>query len=252
MLKGSVTISVPVILTLLAIFFSRPSAAVEFSNKYKQWMSFQAHTSLKDLGNLKHEEELAKGKFLVASRKLRDPNFSETVVLLIQYGQGGAMGLVINRASEVKLSTVIPEIKELEQLQDTVHIGGPVAINTLLLLIRSANQPEASTLVFDDVYISSNWTVLKPMFKKPTKEKRFRIYAGYAGWAPKQLEFELNRGDWHVLKADAQMVFDKKHSEVWQELIHRTSVKWVRTKGPMYSKESRFSFRPDSVPASSP
>jgi len=67
------------------------------------------------------------------------------------------------------------------------------------------------------------------LIKKPAKEERFRIYAGYAGWAPKQLESELDRGNWHVLKADTETLFDKKASDIWQDLIQQVSVKWVRT-----------------------
>jgi putative transcriptional regulator len=64
--------------------------------------------------------------------------------------------------------------------------------------------------------------------KKPaTKDERFRLFAGYAGWAPSQLDFERTRGDWHVLKADAEAVFSQNPSELWPELIHRVTVKWV-------------------------
>jgi putative transcriptional regulator len=174
-------------------------------------------------------EELAKGKFLVASRRLQDPNFKETVVLLIEYGLNGAMGLVINRPSVVKLATVFPDIKELKQRKDNIYVGGPVAANQMLLLIRSTQTPEQSTPVTDDVYISSSWNVLERLMKKKaTKDERFRLFAGYAGWAPNQLDFERTRGDWHVLKADAETVFAQKPLEIWQELIHRASAKWVR------------------------
>jgi putative transcriptional regulator len=98
----------------------------------------------------------------------------------------------------------------------------------MLLLIRSTQPPEQSTPVTDDVYISSNWNVLERLMKKKTKDERFRLFAGYAGWAPNQLDFERTRGDWHVLKADAETVFAQKPLEIWQELIHRASAKWVR------------------------
>ena len=176
----------------------------------------------------KSEKELAQGKFLVASRRLMDPNFRETVVLLIRYGLDGAIGLVINRPVELKLSTVLPDIKELERSKETLYLGGPVEPARVLLLVRSAKPPEASMPVFGDVYLSSSEKVLQDLIKKPVKEERFRIYAGYAGWAPKQLESELDSGHWHVLKADPETLFDKESSEIWQELIQRVSVKWVR------------------------
>ena len=174
-------------------------------------------------------EELAKGIFLVASRRLQDPNFKETVVFLVEYGAEGAMGVVINRPSTVKLSTVFPDIKELKKRKDTIYVGGPVAVNQMLMLIRSANMPEASQEIITDVYISSSWKVLERLMKNAAKDEAFRLFAGYAGWAPDQLESECARGDWHVLKADIETLFDKKSSEIWQELIQRVSVKWVRT-----------------------
>jgi putative transcriptional regulator len=199
--------------------------------------SFKSAIPKLDRDGFGSKEKLAKGKFLVASRQLRDPNFYETVVLLIEYGQDGAMGLVINRPSRVKLATVFPDIKELAQRTDTIYIGGPVAVNQMLLLIRSAKPPEASKQVTEDVYISGSWTELQRLIKNAAKNERFRIFAGYAGWGPKQLDFELARGDWHVLKADAETVFDKKHSEIWQELIDRISVKWVNVHPPFKLKK---------------
>ena len=187
-------------------------------------------------GGSDSKEELAKGKFLVASRRLRDPNFRETVVLLVEYGLGGAMGLVINRPSEIKLATVFPDIKALKERKDTIYVGGPVAVNRMLLLVGAPLVPEASQEVTQDVYISSSWKVLERLMKDAAKEERFRIFAGYAGWAPDQLDFETSRGDWHVLKADAETVFDKKPAEIWQELILRASVKWVRVQAPFRSK----------------
>ena len=165
----------------------------------------------------------------MAGRQLMDPNFSQTVVLLIRYGPDGAMGLVINRPVQLKLSTVLLYIKELGGRKETLHLGGPIEPARILLFVRSAKPPEASSSVLGDVYLSSSKKVLQCPIKRTVKKERFRIFAGYAGWAPKQLESEFSRGHWHVLKADTETLFDKKFSEVWQELIQRVSVQWVGT-----------------------
>ena len=182
-------------------------------------------------GDRQAERELAQGKFLVADSRLMDPNFRETVVLLIRYGQDGTMGLVINRPLQIKLSTVFPDVKELQQSKESLYLGGPVAPEEILLLVRSAQAPEHAMSVFENVYLSSSRDVLQRLIKKPEKDDRFRIYAGYAGWSPKQLESECERGDWHVLEADVETLFDHKASEVWPELIQRTSANWVHLKG---------------------
>jgi putative transcriptional regulator len=216
------------ILILLAAAFLTPHLAAETAGPDITGQGFNAAIPRESPGGPGTREELAKGKFLVASRQLQDPNFRETVVLLIDYGLDGAMGLVINRPSAVKLATVFPDIEELKQRKDTIYVGGPVAVNQMLLLIRSSKVPEDAAAVAPGVYISSSWKVLERLMKKKAPEdQRFRLFAGYAGWAPSQLDFERTRGDWHVIKADAESVFSQNPSELWPELIRRVTVKWV-------------------------
>jgi len=221
---GSISGFLLALLILAAAVFLIANLAAETAGSDLTEQGFNAAIPKEKPGSPGPREELAKGKFLIASRRLQDPNFRETVVLLIDYGLHGAMGLVINRPSAVKLATVFPDIKELKQRTDTIYVGGPVSVHTMLLLIRSPKMPEGADEVTPGVYISSSWKVLK---KKATKDERFRLFAGYAGWAPSQLDFERTRGDWHVLKADAETVFSQNPSELWQELIRRVTVKWV-------------------------
>lgn len=177
--------------------------------------------------------ELSKGRFLVASRQLLDSQFSKTVVLLLQYGRQGAMGLVINQPTEMKLSTLLPEIEGLQQRSDPIYHGGPVAQQQLMLLIRTTSPPEGSHHVFKDIYISSSQKVIKRMIEDPASKERFRVYAGYAGWAPGQLDMEVSRGGWHILRADPETVFDKSSPDIWPELIRRSSAQWVRLLWPL-------------------
>jgi putative transcriptional regulator len=218
-----------VILLLLATPFLIPDGAAETAGPAATLQSITAAIPKERPGGPGSREELAKGKFLVAGRQLRDPNFRETVVLLVEYGLEGAMGLVINRPSNVTLASVFPDIKELKQRKDIIYVGGPVAVNQMLLLIGSKTVPDQATAVSEGVYISSSWKVLERLMKNTGKDERFRLFAGYAGWAPSQLDFERTRGDWHVLKAEAEMVFSQNSDELWPELIRRATVKWVRS-----------------------
>jgi putative transcriptional regulator len=226
--KRFACLSLLVVLILQTAPVLSPESSAESSSRELAKRIFEAAIPKKNPGGPGPREELAKGKFLVASRRLQDPNFKETVVLLVEYGLNGAMGLVINRPSPVKLVTVFPDIKELKQRKDTIYAGGPVAVNQMLMLIRSSQVPEESKEITQDVYISSSGKVLERLMKSTANDKKFRLFAGYAGWAPNQLDFERTRGDWHVLKADAETVFAQKPLEIWQDLIHRVSVKWVR------------------------
>ena len=186
--------------------------------------------SLPDYGRLGPEINLASGRFLVASPKLMDPNFHETVVLILRYGEDGASGVVINRPLNVKLSAVMPEFKDSGHRDEFLYLGGPVETDKMLMLVKSAKTPPESIPVLSDVHLSTSRDELQRLIQSTDKEEKFKIFAGYAGWAPGQLESERNRGDWHVLKADAETVFDRSSPEIWPELIHRLKVEWVHLK----------------------
>ena len=169
------------------------------------------------------EELPAKGKFLIAGRKLVDPRFQETVVLLIEYNAEGAIGLIINRPTKVPLAEALPPMPGLKERADVVYYGGPVEGHRMLMLIRSGEKPEESGRVFGNVYVSASMGTLERMLGSHKTEKQLRIYAGYAGWMPRQLDWELSRGDWLIVSADAGSIFEKKSSEIWRELFQRGS-----------------------------
>ena len=150
---------------------------------------------------------LATGRFLVASKQLRDPNFAQTVVLLLNYGERGARGVIINRQTDVKLAAVFPRISGLHQRPDTVYLGGPVARNQMLLLLRSDGPRPGTEHVVDGVYVSTSRQVLVDALNRVDAADTVHVYAGYAGWAPGQLDHEVARGDWHVLPVVAKSVF---------------------------------------------
>jgi putative transcriptional regulator len=159
----------------------------------------------------------AQGKLLVAQRQLKDPNFSRTVVLLLHYDSHGATGLIVNRPSEVKLAELLPELEELKGRKDPAYIGGPVHGGGLHLLARSESKLEEASSVVDGVWVSRSRDLLERLLTE--KEKRiFRVYVGYAGWAPRQLDAEIERGDWHVTSATADDVFDDRPDDVWFRL----------------------------------
>ncbi len=177
------------------------------------------------------DERLSRGKFLVAGREMKDPRFVGAVIFLVDYGPHGVMGLVINRPTKVRLSTVFPGVEGLEKRPDTFYYGGPVRPDQIFVLIRSWSRPEDSHHVYNDIFISSSKELLARMIKKGETAKSFHVFAGYSGWGPGQLEREVALGSWHVLPADAETIFEKEPSEVWHELIRRSSLKWIRAPG---------------------
>jgi putative transcriptional regulator len=164
-------------------------------------------------------QELDAGMFLVAKREMLDPNFAKTVVLLLSYDVEGALGLVVNRPSEMTLSKVLPDVEALRDREDPVFVGGPVPGNKLFLLVRSADEPEDSRRVLEDVFVSQSRELLEQLAGENDGTDPFRLYVGYAGWASGQLDHEVARGDWHVVAADGDAVFSERPKEIWNRLI---------------------------------
>ena len=148
---------------------------------------------------------LARGRFLVANRSLSDPTFSETVVLLVDYDDNGALGVVVNRPTDVPLDAALPEVEELRKRKDIVFLGGPVARDRMVLLLRTTATPPQSVLVFDKVYATGS---LKALRHTIGHGESMRAYAGYAGWGAGQLDAEVARGDWLIGPADSKAIFD--------------------------------------------
>jgi putative transcriptional regulator len=174
----------------------------------------------------------AKGRFLVASRSLSDPNFAQTVVLLLVYEARGAMGVVINRPSHVPLASALPELDELRRRKDPVFFGGPVALDAALMLVRSTARPQDAQAIVKDVYLSGSRAVLRQAVRGTGKRNRLRVYAGHAGWGAGQLDHEIGRGDWFVTDADPASIFELSPDDVWPRLIDHVSGQWTRAVVP--------------------
>jgi putative transcriptional regulator len=166
------------------------------------------------------EQKLGAGVFLVATHRIIDPRFTQSVILLTRYRPEGAMGVIINRPTEHRLSDLLPEIEALQGRSDRLFFGGPVAVNAIVVLLQSADEVklEHTERVFDDVYFSGSPEAFAYVIGREKEGEAIRGYAGYAGWASGQLESELARGDWSILSADAFTVFRKEPSTVWKDL----------------------------------
>ncbi|MBZ5611160.1 MAG: YqgE/AlgH family protein [Acidobacteriia bacterium] len=170
-------------------------------------------------------DQLAAGRFLVASRELGDPNFAEAVVLLLQYdAEQGAMGLIVNRRSDLPLSRLFQDMKEAKGRTDTVYMGGPVELTNVLALLWSRSKPEDAKRVFGDVYLVNSKDLLQKTLAAGVEADSFHVFVGYAGWGQSQLEHEVELGAWHILAADAGNLFSSDPDSVWQRLVRRTEM----------------------------
>lgn len=164
---------------------------------------------------------VAKGVLLVASPSLEDPNFRQAVVLIVEHGPGGTVGLILNRSTKVLLSHALPNITALKGTNHRLFAGGPVESSRFLLLLRATELPADARLVFDGVYLGRTPGVLESIITRAKPTETFRAFAGFAAWAPKQLEAELVVGAWGVLPPDSVSMFDKDPAALWQDCISR-------------------------------
>jgi putative transcriptional regulator len=184
------------------------------------------------LGQSVASRELAAGKLLVASRKLGDPNFAETVIVIVSFDEKGALGLVLNQPTQLPLSRIFSDLKGGKERTDTAYRGGPVERTDLQALLRSKAAPEGAVHVIGDVYLTSNRTLVAKSLAEGSGPGRFRVYLGYAGWAPEQLEHEVELGAWHVLRGEPDLVFDPDPESLWTRMIRRTEMRFASAVGP--------------------
>jgi putative transcriptional regulator len=179
-------------------------------------------------------DEAANGVFLVAKPHLGDPNFRESVVLVTQHAGGSPVGVIINRSTRLTLAEVFPDNERLKGLPDTLFFGGPVSTRMLVFVFRADSQPRDSLKVLEDVYISFKQELLAELLKRPAPTAGLRVYAGYSGWGSGQLQHEMARGDWHMVRADPDTVFSSDPGKVWELMLARASARQaLHVPGPL-------------------
>ncbi len=176
-------------------------------------------------------QEPAKGRFLVAREDLRDPNFFRTVVLMLDYDEKGAMGVIVNRPTSVPLSDLLPQLEALEGRSDKVCLGGPVEPEGLILVVRSKDEPEGFVHVAGELYTGASVEGLAALLEAGAGPNRIRAYAGYSGWGPGQLDRELEQGSWIITAAAPGQVFDPSPRRLWRSLIDSAKVRFARLAG---------------------
>jgi len=164
----------------------------------------------------------AMGKLLVAMPSLNSPHFSATVILLLSYSKAGATGLIINRPTQLTLAAEFADQVSEHQASEKLFWGGPVEMNRRVMLVESAEHEDTSALdpVIDSIYLANDRTEFSRLLKQDAPDNRLRVFAGYAGWGPKQLEREIVRGDWLVVPGDAEMVLRAQTDSIWPQLIN--------------------------------
>ena len=161
--------------------------------------------------------ESLKGQLLVAGPRLVDPNFRRSVVLVGEHGEEGALGLILNRTSDATVDEALPELAPLVDGDGAVHVGGPVQPTAVVVLAEFAEPARAGSLVLDNIGFL-------PAEVDPDELgelRRARVFVGYAGWGPGQLDGELEEGSWIVEPAAPDDVFTPAPDDLWSEVLRR-------------------------------
>lgn len=164
---------------------------------------------------------ITKGRLLLAAPPLEDPNFDRTVIYVLEHHDEGAVGVVINRSSDEALDEPLDRWIDLQTAPSSVFEGGPVE-STALIALAAAKDPdvddEALTPIVG-VIASADLTADPAIVAASVNE--VRVFRGYAGWGPGQLEGEIDAGAWLVLDAQTSDVFTKAPDELWREVLRR-------------------------------
>ena len=161
--------------------------------------------------------ESLRGKLLVAAPTLLDPNFARTVVLIAEHTDEGAMGLVLNRPSETTVADAVPELEDIAG-EEIVHVGGPVAPSSVVIVGDYEDPDDAGLLVTGGVGLPAADSDLDDL---RLATSRLRVFAGHAGWGPGQLDEEMEREDWIVAPALPEDVFAEDPDGLWSAVLAR-------------------------------
>ena len=177
-------------------------------------------------------EKPGRGLFLVARRSMVDPHFGQSVVYLVEHDADGTLGLIVNRPGTVSLAEAIPGIENERAAAHRIYYGGPVGLSGIMILLREENPTAGMGHIIDDIYLSSDGDVLDRILERNKPAGEVRFYVGYSGWGAGQLDFELARGDWHVVAAGANTIFDAKAETIWDELIEQLDPPGIHVERP--------------------
>lgn len=144
---------------------------------------------------------------LVAKPGMADPNFRETVVLVTQAPDGSTVGVILNR----------PTTRKHEASGEALYEGGPVMREVLVALFRAEREPQAAFPILPGVYLSMH----PESIAAPAPQRR--LFAGFAGWVPGQLQGELARDAWYVLPASTDVIFRNDTGSLWRELVDKAT-----------------------------
>ncbi len=165
----------------------------------------------------------ARGSFLLAKENMADPRFQKSVILIIEHGPTGSVGLIVNKPLPITLNHAFSGLPGDIIDDRPLFFGGPVNPSVAWALVQGSSRPDEAIEILPGVFVANAVSFFDDRDYE-AKSDNIRILIGYAGWAPGQLELELKRGDWKVHPARAVDVFDKDPESLWDYLSGKGGV----------------------------
>lgn len=159
-----------------------------------------------------------RGKCLIASPALVDPNFARSVVLIAEHNDEGAMGLILNRPTDAVVAEAVEELAGVVEPGAPVFVGGPVHEQSVMVLAEFDDPGQAAAIVLEDVGFLPADAELAEL---SGRTRRARVFAGHSGWGPGQLDSELEEGSWIVGDPEPDDVFREDPEELWAAALQR-------------------------------
>jgi putative transcriptional regulator len=153
--------------------------------------------------------------FLVARDELSDPDFADSIVLVMNNLAPAPVGVIVNKPTQVAVSQLFPKIKGLAQVHDKVYFGGPVDFGSVWFLFRATKPPDHAVEAFSGVCLSASHDLLLQLLARQKPMDGLRIFVGHSGWLPGQLEAEIAHGDWKLQRAESDAIFNGKSEHPW-------------------------------------
>lgn len=167
-------------------------------------------------------EDLAQGKIIITPRGSPDPHFSNSVIVLAHYDRTGALGLMLHYKSDLTIQKALKGIAGAEKRTDPVFVGGPVELPVVFALLRAKSAPTGVSHVTNDLYLMTSKQSIANALTEERPVSELRVFIGYSGWGPGQLEREVRRSGWYIFDYDESIVFDDHPDTLWNRLIGKT------------------------------
>jgi putative transcriptional regulator len=152
---------------------------------------------------------------LVAQGAVSDPNFGGSIVVVMNNIGPAPVGIIINRPMPLAVSHFFPKLKRLARAHDKVYFGGPVEFGDVWFLFRAKTAPATAIKVCDGVYVSWDGKLLLRLLHREKPMEGLRLFIGHAGWAPGQLQAEIEGGAWAPRRVDANSIFNPEPELPW-------------------------------------